>query len=154
MNSKLEKQNPKIFPPWPYFGDDEIKAVEKVLRSGKVNQWTGFEVTSFKKEYADFAGVKYAVALANGSVALELALKVLGIGQAPVECASLSPSVNSTGQADEVIASRLTFIGGVTPILFQGATPVFIGSDRRVRSRIILNSGWAFNSFFDWLVIK
>ena len=80
MNSKMKKQNPKTFPSWPCFGEDEIEAVEMVLRSGKVNQWTGSEVTSFEKEYADFVGVKYAVALANGSVALELALEALGIG--------------------------------------------------------------------------
>jgi len=80
MNSKMEKQNPKSFPPWPCFGDDEIEAVKRVLRSGKVNQWTGSEVTSFEKEYADFVGVKYAVALANGSVALDISLAVLGIG--------------------------------------------------------------------------
>ena len=48
----------------------------------------------------------------------------------PTGQASLSPAVNSTGQGDEVIASTLTFIGGVTPILFQEATPVFIDSDK------------------------
>ena len=51
MNSKIEKQNPKIFPPWPCFGDDEIKAVERVLRSGDVNQWTGPEVTNRKGSF-------------------------------------------------------------------------------------------------------
>ena len=76
----MKKQNPKIFPSWPCFGDDEIEAVTKVLRSGEVNCWTGSEVTSFEKEYADYVGVKYGVALANGSVALELALEALGIG--------------------------------------------------------------------------
>ena len=76
----MEKENPEIFAPWPCFWDDEIEAVERVLRSGNVNQWTGSEVTGFEKEYADYVGVKYAVALANGSVALELALKALGIG--------------------------------------------------------------------------
>ena len=93
MCSTMEKQKPKIFPTWPYFGDDEIDAVEQVLRSGEVNQWTGYDVTSFEKEYADFVGVKYAVALANGSVALELALEALGIGA-----------------GDEVIVSCYTFI--------------------------------------------
>ena len=60
---------------------------------------------------------------------MHLALRILGVGPAPVECASLSPPVNSTGQADEVIASTLTFIGSVTPVVFEGATPVFIDCD-------------------------
>ena len=47
-----------------------------------------------------------------------------------MECASLSPPVNSTGQANEVFASTLTFIGSVTPVVFEGATPVFIDCDR------------------------
>ena len=47
----MEKQNLKIFPPWPCFGDDEIEAVTRVLRSGKVNQWTGSEVTNMKSSF-------------------------------------------------------------------------------------------------------
>ena len=112
MNSKMEKQNFKAFPPWPHFGDDEIEAVEKVLRSGKVNQWTGSEVTSFEKEYADFAGVKYAVALANGSVALELALEALGIGV-----------------GDEVIVTCYTFIASASAVVMRGAVPVMADID-------------------------
>ena len=112
MNSKLKKQNLKIFPPWPCFGDDEIKAVERVLRSGKVNQWTGSEVTEFEKEYADFVGVKYAVALANGSVALELALETLGIGA-----------------GDEVIVTCYTFIASASAVVMRGAVPVMADID-------------------------
>jgi Predicted pyridoxal phosphate-dependent enzyme apparently involved in regulation of cell wall biogenesis len=112
MNSKMEKQNPKIFPTWPHYGDDEITAVEKVLRSGEVNQWTGSEVTSFEKEYADFVGVKYAVALANGSVALELALKTLGIGV-----------------GDEVIVTCYTFIASAGAVVMRGAVSVMADID-------------------------
>ncbi len=104
--------NSKIFSPWPYFGDDEIEAVERVLRSGEVNQWTGSEVTSFEKEYADFVGVKYAVALANGSVALELALKALGIGV-----------------GDEVIVTCYTFIASAGAVVMRGAVPVMADID-------------------------
>jgi len=111
-NSKVKKQNSKIFPSWPYFGDDEIKAVEKVLRSGDVNQWTGSEVTNFEKEYADFVGVKYAVALANGSVALELALEALGIGA-----------------GDEVIVTCYTFIASASAVVMRGAVPVMADID-------------------------
>ena len=108
----MKKQNPKSFPPWPCFGDDEIEAVERVLRSGKVNQWTGSEVTSFEKEYADYVGVKYAVAVANGSVALELALEVLGIGA-----------------GDEVIVTCYTFIASASAVVMRGATPVMADID-------------------------
>ena len=66
--------------PWPYFADEEIEAAVKVLRSGKVNYWTGDEGKFFEKEFAEFTTCKYALALANGTVALEAALKVLGIG--------------------------------------------------------------------------
>jgi len=104
--------NSKIFSPWPTSGDDEIKAVERVLRSGKINQWTGSEVTSFEKEYADFVGVKYAVALANGSVALELALKALGIGA-----------------GDEVIVTCYTFIASAGAVVMRGAVPVMADID-------------------------
>ena len=112
MNSKMENQNPKSFPTWPYFGDDEIKAVEKVLRSGDVNQWTGSEVKAFEKEYAEFVGVKYAVALANGSVALELALETLGIGV-----------------GDEVIVTCYTFIASAGAVVMRGAVPVMADID-------------------------
>ncbi len=69
----MANHDPKIFSPWPCFGNAEIEAVTKVLRSGKVNQWTGSEVTGFEKEYADYVGVKHAVAVVNGSVTLDIA---------------------------------------------------------------------------------
>jgi dTDP-4-amino-4,6-dideoxygalactose transaminase len=80
MNSKMENQNLKIFPPWPSFGDDEIEAVERVLRSGQVNYWTGQEGRKFEEEYAASVGAKYAVALMNGSVALEAGVGRSGDG--------------------------------------------------------------------------
>ena len=70
-------------------------------------------VDSFEQEFARKVGIFHALALSSGTAAMHLALRILGIGQ-----------------GDEVIASTLTFIGGVTPILFQGATPVFIDCDR------------------------
>ena len=81
------------FAGWPCFAPDEIEAVNRVLQSGKVNYWTGEEGRSFEREFADFHGVKHAVALANGTVALELALRALGIGP-----------------GDEVIVTPRTFI--------------------------------------------
>ena len=110
----MEKQNPKSFSPWPCFGDAEIEAVERVLRPGRVNQWTGSEVTDFEKEYADYLGVKYAVAVAvaNGSIALDIALAILGIGH-----------------GDEVIVTPRSFVASVSCVALRGATPVFVDAD-------------------------
>lgn len=100
------------FPPWPYFSEDAIEAVARVLRSGKINQWTGEEVCSFEKEYAKYIGVDYAIALANGSVALDLALIALGIGQ-----------------GDEVIVTPRSFVASASCIVLRGATPIFADVD-------------------------
>ena len=102
------------FAQWPYYGKKEISAVTKVLRSGKVNQWTGSEVFAFEKEYAKHLGVKYAVALANGSVALDTALAILGIGK-----------------GDEVIVTPHTFVASAGCVALRGATPVFVDVDRQ-----------------------
>ena len=103
----------KPIPAWPTFEPDEIEAVNKVLRSGKVNYWTGKEGRSFEQEFAAFHGVNHALALANGTVALELALRVLGIGP-----------------GDEVIVTPRTFIASASCIVLQGAIPVFADVDR------------------------
>ena len=70
----------RSMPPWPYFAPDEIESVRAVLVSGRANYWTGTEGTTFEREFADFVGTKHAVAVANGSVALELALRAIGVG--------------------------------------------------------------------------
>jgi len=59
---------------WPYHGEDEIEAVAEVLRSGRTNYWTGENVQAFEKEFAAYVGAKYAIAVTNGTTALELAL--------------------------------------------------------------------------------
>ena len=66
------------FEPWPSFTQAEADAVSKVLLSNKVNYWTGQECREFEKEFAQFAATKHAVAVANGTVALDVALKALG----------------------------------------------------------------------------
>src|SRR5581483_3302729 len=83
--------------PWPHFAADEIAAADRVLASGKVNYWTGDEGRLFEREFADLCGSRYAIALANGSVALELALYALGIGP-----------------GDEVITTSRTFIASAS----------------------------------------
>lgn len=99
-------------PSWPQFSEDEANAVSEVLRSGKVNYWTGENGRLFEKEFAAYCGVSHGVALANGSVALELALKVLNIGP-----------------GDEVIVPPRTFIASVSSVVLCGATPVFADVD-------------------------
>ncbi|TCB70940.1 DegT/DnrJ/EryC1/StrS aminotransferase family protein [Acinetobacter sp. ANC 4216] len=96
------------FEPWPSFTQAEADAVSKVLLSNKVNYWTGQECREFEKEFAQFAGTDYAVAVANGTVALDLALKALGIGQ-----------------GDDVIVTSRTFLASASSIVTAGANPVF-----------------------------
>lgn len=102
-----------IFSPWPSFTEEEANAVRDVLLSNKVNYWTGQECRRFEQEFAEFAGTDYAVAVANGTVALDLALKGLGIGP-----------------GDEVIVTSRTFLASVTCIVNAGAWPVFADVDR------------------------
>lgn len=96
------------FSPWPSFTEEEADAVQAVLLSNRVNYWTGEEGRMFEKEFADWSDSKYAVALANGSFALEAALKALDIHA-----------------GDEVIVTARTFIASVSSIVNVGATPIF-----------------------------
>lgn len=100
------------FSPWPSYSEAEVEAVQRVLLSNKVNYWTGNEGKLFEKEFADFADVKHAIALANGTVALDLALKALGIGS-----------------GDEVVVTPRTFIASVSSVISVGAKPVFADVD-------------------------
>jgi dTDP-4-amino-4,6-dideoxygalactose transaminase len=68
------------FSPWPFYEQDEIDAVSDVLSSGRVNYWTGDNGKEFEHEFARHFGAEYAIALANGTVALDIALKALDIG--------------------------------------------------------------------------
>src|SRR5262249_12101238 len=99
--------SPLSFPGWPHFDEDEINAACEVLRSGRVNYWTGEEGRNFEREFAEITGCKYAIALANGTVALELALYALGIGP-----------------GDEVITTSRTFIASASCAVMRGARPV------------------------------
>jgi dTDP-4-amino-4,6-dideoxygalactose transaminase len=93
---------------WPAYEQDEIDAVIEVLRSGKVNYWTGDIGKQFEREFAEHCGSKYAIALANGTLALELALESAGIGP-----------------GDEVVVTARTFVASASCILRIGARPVF-----------------------------
>ena len=100
------------FSPWPSFTEEEANAVRDVILSNKVNYWTGQETRSFEKEFAAWSGTEYAVALANGTVALDVALKALKIGA-----------------GDEVIVTSRTFLASVSSIVNAGAVPVFADVD-------------------------
>jgi dTDP-4-amino-4,6-dideoxygalactose transaminase len=94
--------------PWPNFSDEEVQAAAAVIASNKVNYWTGRECRDFESEFAAWAGVAHAVAVNNGTLALDLALKGLGIGP-----------------GDEVIVTPRTFIASISSVVTAGATPVF-----------------------------
>ncbi|MDD2720648.1 MAG: DegT/DnrJ/EryC1/StrS aminotransferase family protein [Gallionella sp.] len=111
--SNENKQTGNVpFSPWPHYDEDEIQAVGDVLRSGKVNYWTGEEARQFEREYAAYTGRRHAIALMNGTVALELALYAFGIGP-----------------GDEVITTTRTFIASASAAVMRGATPVIADVD-------------------------
>jgi len=97
-----------FFSPWPSYTDEEVDAVSRVLLSNNVNYWTGKECRNFEKEFAEFTSSKYAIAVSNGTTALDLALIALDIKK-----------------GDEVIVTSRTFIASVSSIVNTGATPIF-----------------------------
>lgn len=96
------------FSPWPSFTAEEADAVRNCLLSNRVNYWTGSESREFEKEFAAWSGARFAVALSNGTLALDVALKALGIGP-----------------GDEVVVTPRTFIASISCVVNAGATPVF-----------------------------
>lgn len=102
----------RSFPSWPVFAPEQIEAVTNVLKSGKVNYWTGSVVKEFEKEYAAHLGVKHAVAVFNGTIAIELIVRAMGIGP-----------------GDEVIVPPRTFVATATSVMWNGAKPIFADVD-------------------------
>lgn len=98
---------------WPSFTQNEAEAVSRIILSNKVSYWTGNECREFEKAFAAWCGTEYAVAVTNGTVALDLALKALNIGA-----------------GDEVIVTSRTFLASVSCIITAGAAPVFADIDR------------------------
>lgn len=96
------------FSAWPSFTLEEADAVHRVVMSNKVNYWTGTETREFEKEFAVWCQTRFAVALSNGTLALDVALKALGIGS-----------------GDEVVVTPRTFIASISCVVNAGATPVF-----------------------------
>jgi dTDP-4-amino-4,6-dideoxygalactose transaminase len=100
------------FSPWPSFTQEEADAVSRVVLSNKVNYWTGTEGRDFEKEFAAWVGTDYAIALGNGTLALDIALKALNVGA-----------------GDEVITTSRTFLASASSIVTAGAAPVFADVD-------------------------
>lgn len=92
----------------PTIGDDEVRLVTDAVASGWVSS-LGVYLEQFEQRFAEFCGVKHCVSLANGTVAIHLALKVLGIGE-----------------GDEVIIPDLTFVATANAVVTAGATPVIV----------------------------
>ena len=104
--------------PWPCYTEEEAEAVADVLRSNRVNYWTGEQCREFEREFALWAGTSKAIAVSNGTLALDLALQGLGIGAA-----------YGGSDADEVIVTPRTFIASVSCVVNAGAIPVFADVD-------------------------
>ncbi|WP_318517013.1 DegT/DnrJ/EryC1/StrS family aminotransferase [Photobacterium leiognathi] len=100
------------FSPWPSFTREEADSINRVLLSNKVNYWTGTECREFEKEFAKWVGSSYAVALSNGTLALDVALKAMNIGK-----------------GDDVIVTSRTFLASASSIVTSGANPVFADVD-------------------------
>ncbi len=111
----MRSQTPRepSFPAWPLFGEEMVDVVTRVLQSGKVSYWTGNEGRLFEDEFAQFVGCHHAIALANGTVALELALHAVGVGP-----------------GDEVVVPSRTFIATASSVVARGARPVCADVDR------------------------
>ena len=104
--------NPVTLPPWPVFEDDERSAVDAVLRSGKVNYWTGPTCRAFERAWADRHRGVHSLAMANGSLTMDAAMRVMGLGP-----------------GDEVIVSPRSYVASAMCVALAGATPVFADVD-------------------------
>ncbi|MFM5340996.1 DegT/DnrJ/EryC1/StrS family aminotransferase [Aeromonas veronii] len=100
------------FSPWPSFTKEEADAVSQVILSNKVNYWTGNECREFEKEFAAWVDSEYAISLANGTLALDVAIKALGVGA-----------------GDDVVVTPRTFLASASAIVTAGANPVFADVD-------------------------
>lgn len=107
------------FSSWPSFTQEEADAVQRVLLSNRVNYWTGQEGREFEKEFAAFAGTSHAIAVANGTLALDLILAGMNIG-----------THYGGTQEDEVIVTPRSFMASVSTVANAGAKPVFVDVDR------------------------
>ena len=106
-SNTIPVRNVESWSHWPEIDEEQIAAASEVLRSGKINYWTGEQGRKFEKEFAEIVDCTHAIAVANGTVALELALFSVGVGK-----------------CDEVIVPSRTFIATASAVVARGATPV------------------------------
>lgn len=97
---------------WPQINNDMINSVVNILESGKLNQWNNSAVNNFEKKFAKYFGCNYAIAVFNGTVALELCVKTLNLIE-----------------GDEVIVTPRTFLASASCCAWYGITPVFVDVD-------------------------
>ena len=97
---------------WPRYSKEEAKKVNKVLKSNKVNYWTGNEGKKFEREFSKFFKIKYTSAIANASLGLECALKALNLGR-----------------GDEVIVPSKSYVSSASCVINVNAKPVFADID-------------------------
>ena len=107
---------------WPVFNEKMIHSVNEILKSGKVNQWTNPKVNEFERKFSTFIDCNYAVAVFNGTVALELCLKTLGLKR-----------------GDEVIVTPRSFIASASCCAWYGIIPVFVDVDRNSQNITLKN---------------
>ncbi|MCB1856780.1 MAG: DegT/DnrJ/EryC1/StrS aminotransferase family protein [Gammaproteobacteria bacterium] len=105
------------FAPWPCYSKEESEIISSVLLSNRVNYWTGERGRTFERDFADYVGARHAVALANGTLALELALRALNIGP-----------------GDEVVVTPRSFVASVSAVVMVGAIPVFADVDKNTQN--------------------
>ncbi len=105
------------YPQWPAFPRDAIDAVVEVLESGRTNQWGGEHVYAFEEAFADYVGANHGIAVSNGTVAIEVALRAIGLER-----------------DDEVIVTPRTFIASASAIVMCGGVPVFVDVDSNTQN--------------------
>jgi dTDP-4-amino-4,6-dideoxygalactose transaminase len=113
----------QIFLSPPHMSGEEMRFVKEAFDSNYIAP-VGPMVDAFEREFAEYVGIKHCLALSSGTAAMHLALRCLPCKQDGAW--SMEP-----GETPIVLASTLTFIGSVTPVVFEGATPVFIDCDRQ-----------------------
>ena len=102
---------------WPQFSKGEAEHVKKILLSNKVNYLFGNEGKSFEKNFSSYTNSKYSLAVANGTLALDLCLRSIGITK-----------------GDEVIVTARTFIASASCISILGGIPVFVDVDMNTQN--------------------
>ena len=98
---------------WPSFNQDQQEIVKNVLSSGKVNYWTGVEGKEFEKEFSEYIGTKYSIAIANGTLALAAAYEAIGLKD-----------------SDEIITTPRSFIATASTAVLRGAVVKFADVDK------------------------